>query len=211
MQSCIEEYNNISPELLEILLVAILPNQKSENPTLYRVVATVLHTVTPIIMGTLTSIMSSILIGPGNQFQGKLSEIADDVYALIYELHLISPALMQGILPSLTAQLRSEDDSTRTKVVQLLSKVYLTEGATYHDDFPQYFREFLNRMNDALPSIRNAVIDHGSTLMSRNIETKYISGVSIVAVFVISLNVNTHLLCFSLLDSLYRNVSSSSS
>ncbi len=112
---------------------------------LYRVVATVLHTVSPIIMGTLTSIMSSILVGPGNQFQGKLSEIADDVYAIIYELHIISPALMQGILPSLTAQLRSEDDSTRAKVVQLLGKVYLTENSSYHEDFPRYFRDFIGR------------------------------------------------------------------
>lgn len=176
LQSCIEEYNNISPELLEIMLVAILPAQKVENPMLYRVIATVLQTVAPIIMGTLTSIMSSILIGPGNRFQGKLSEIADDVYALIFELHLISPALMQGILPSLAAQLRCEDDATRSKVVQLLSKVYLTEGATYHDDFPQYFRDFIGRMNDALPSIRSDLIDYASILISRKVEVKYVTG-----------------------------------
>lgn len=160
------------------MLVAILPAQKVENPMLYRVIATVLQTVSPIIMGTLTSIMSSILIGPGNRFQGKLSEIADDVYALIYELHLISPTLMQGILPSLAAQLRCEDDATRSKVVQLLSKVYLTEGATYHDDFPQYFRDFIGRMNDALPSIRNDLIDYASILISRKIEVKYVTGKS---------------------------------
>lgn len=158
------------------MLVAILPAQKAENPMLYRVVATVLHTVSPIIMGTLTSIMSSILVGPGNQFQGKLSEIADDVYAIIYELHIISPALMQGILPSLTAQLRSEDDSTRAKVVQLLGKVYLTENSSYHEDFPRYFRDFIGRMGDSLVSIRNEMIEFSCLLMARGVEVKYISG-----------------------------------
>lgn len=176
LQSCIEEYNNISPDLLEILLVPLLPAQKAENPMLHRVIATVLRTVSQIIQPTLNSMMASILVGPGNQFHGKLGELADDVYPLIYELHMVSPELMSGILPNLTVQLRSEDEANRGKVVQLLSKLYTSDATSYATDFSRDFREFIGRMHDASTTIRIEVIEHAVTLMCKGVEVKFISG-----------------------------------
>jgi sister chromatid cohesion protein PDS5 len=180
LQSCIEEFGSISTNLLEILLTPLLPAQKADNSVLYIVVATVLHSTTELVEPTLTRILSGILVGSGNHFNGSLGELADDIFPLIFELHKVSPKLIINTFPSLTVQLRSEEEKCRFKVVQLLGKLYTSEGSTYIHDFPRDFKDFIEELNDASPLIRREMAEIISNLLPRNLEQHFVIGMCVM-------------------------------
>lgn len=186
LQSCIEEYSTVSSELLELLLVPLLPQQKAENPLLYQLTATIIRSVATILLPTLNSVMSSILVGPGTVFQGKLSELADDVYPLIFELHVISPLLMTGIIPNVAVQLRADDESSRMKVCQLLGRLFLAD-ANYARDFPRDFRELLGRNNDSSTAIRTEMVEIMAAFLSKGVEVKVVEGNLAIKILVLYL------------------------
>jgi hypothetical protein len=177
IQFCIIEYESVPDNWLDLLLVRLLPSNKSDNPTAYQLVAGTLRLIIPLIQRPLTELIHHILMNPKKNFEERSLEIAEEIYPLIYELHLISPTLFHHILPDLTKLLKIDEDEIRAKIVKLLCKIYISDvlggnNTNYIDSFPKDFKEFSTRVNDRSPAIRNEMVETVIVIMSKKPDVK---------------------------------------
>lgn len=149
LQACIEESEVIEPDILDLLLVPLLPAQKADNIAAYDLCHSVLRRTTTSLQMPLSGYMNNLLIGTGTTASG--SEIlSEDLYPLIFELHKISPGLLLRILPNICIQLHVEDEDVRLKAVKLLGHLFASQLAEYGTEFSKNFKEFLQRFGDQL-------------------------------------------------------------
>ena len=165
MQICIEELEGVNEELLDVLLLPLLPHNKTDHPTAYLLVAEVLRRVSSTIEAPLSKILQQILIGASHDSVGCSSEISEHIYALIYELHKISPSLLNEVLPNLCLQLQVEEEEIRQKAVRLLGSLFVSPHAEYAKDFNRDFKEYLGRCGDLSADIRLDVVDNCALLL----------------------------------------------
>jgi len=171
--TCLEEFESVPMYVLNILLLPLLPAAKQENPTAYKLAACVIRSVTSIMKPLVAKMVEDILVGSSQNSHEIESDIAEEIYLIIFELHKISPALLNGVFPSLTLQLKVEEEDVRQKAVKLLGKLYLSDSGNYTKEFPRDFKEFLGRMNDVCVEIRTAMVDVCSALLETN-EIQYL-------------------------------------
>jgi hypothetical protein len=126
IQCCIIEYEGISTEWFDTLLLPLLPSNKAENPTAYKVVAAALRTIQPIVQQSIGAFVRDVLVNPQANFEVVSSDLSDEIYPLIFELHLVAPSLLFGVIPELTALLKVEDDGVRLKIVKLFCRLYIS-------------------------------------------------------------------------------------
>jgi len=165
LQACIEESSDLDQDVLDILLTPLLPNSKAENPAAYMLVGNVLRRVASVIINPITAFINHILVGAGSSDKG--SELADHVYSLIYELHKISPSLLLRVLPNVSMQLQSEDETIRTNAVKLLGRLFAYPHADYCTEFHKNFKDFLNRFLDISATIRSEMVENVALIMKR--------------------------------------------
>jgi hypothetical protein len=128
--------------------------------------------VQPMVQVSIATFVHDILVNPAATFQGRSTELADEIYPLIFELHLVSPALIFGVIPELTVLLTVEEDEIRGKIVKLLSKLYTSELYDYVSQFPKDFKEFSLRINDRNSSIRTEMVETVISILNRKPETR---------------------------------------
>lgn len=174
---CIEEYEGISEALLDILLQPLLPSAKNENPTAFKVVAVVLRAVASLIRKTVTEVIHDILLGSTSKLHGKLPEIAEDIYPVIYELHRISPIYLIDIVPLICLQLKVEEVDIRRNAVKLLCSLFASEPGVYVKDFQRDLKEFLGRLNDLSVDIRAEVLDCCGVILNSNVDCTIVEGI----------------------------------
>lgn len=170
--ACISEYEDLPSDLLELLLIPLLPTSKTENPLAYRMAASVLSSTGAIIEKPFTRMVQSILIGTNKSFHERQSELSEEIYSIIFELHKISPEMLLGVIPFLTMQLTVEEEEIRSKAVKLLGKLYSSEYHDYTKEFPKDFKDYLGRLNDLSSNIRNELIDTTIYLLKTKPEVK---------------------------------------
>jgi sister chromatid cohesion protein PDS5 len=161
LQFCIDESEGVSDDVLETLLLPLLPHNKADHPTAYKLAGTVLRRVTGLMQAPITAALNQILIGTSRDSIGgnSSSEVADHIYALLYELHKISPALLTGVLPNICVQLQVEEEDIRLKAVRVLGSLFASPHADYCTDFARNFKEFLGRLSDLSADIRLTVVE----------------------------------------------------
>jgi hypothetical protein len=97
------------------------------------------------------------------------SEIREYIHPLVYELHVLGKRkglnLIASIMPNLSKQLQTEDDSIRLQTVALLGKLFC-ESTTMHTEHSSVLSEWLGRFLDKSSSIRKEMIV-GSCLLLR--------------------------------------------
>lgn len=164
MQICIEELEGVNEELLDVLLLPLLPHNKADHPTAYMLVAEVLRRVSGTIEAPLSKILQQVLVGADHDV-GCSSEISEHIYSLIYELHKISSTLLTGVLPNLCMQLQVEEEEVRLKAVRLLGSLFASPHADYAKDFGRDFKEYLGRCGDLSADIRLDVIENCTLLL----------------------------------------------
>jgi sister-chromatid-cohesion protein PDS5 len=192
LHACIEEFEGITEDLLDILLQPLLPAAKDENPTAFRVVAVVLRAVFPIIRNTVTEVIHNILVGSTSKLNGKLSEMAEDIYPLIYELHRIAPDIISDIIPSLCMQLKVEEEVIRHNAVKLLCSLFTSDAADYAKDFPRDFKDFLGRLNDLFVDIRQDMLQCCGVLLKSKPELTIVEGKVICLLLVSCANIGPY-------------------
>jgi hypothetical protein len=153
-------------------LLPLLPTNKAENPTAYKVVAAALRTIQPIVQHSIGAFVRDVLVNPQANFEVVSSDLSDEIYALIFELHLVAPSLLFGVIPELTALLKVEDDGVRLKIVKLFCRLYISELFDYVTQFPKDFREFATRVNDRNAHIRTETVETIITILSVKPQTK---------------------------------------
>lgn len=164
LQSCIEESSELDSELLDILLAPLLPASKTENPVAFKIIENVFRHVSAHIEPSLSKYLNQILIGAN---VGETPEIAENVYPIIYELHKMSPELLNRVVPNICLQLETDDEEVRLRAVKLVGRLFASKYANYGLDFNRNFKEFLNRFNDLSVEIRAEMVETGALIMSR--------------------------------------------
>jgi hypothetical protein len=122
LHACLEECEseNITLDILERLLKPLLPLAKADNPITYSLISNILKQNLSCLHIPLSKFFNNILIGTKFDEDDERSELAEHVYALIYELHKLKPDLLLHFLPSICIQLEVEDEEIRYKATKLL-------------------------------------------------------------------------------------------
>lgn len=175
LQSCLEEYDEEDPDLefddalLEMLLTAILPSSKVDNPIAYHMVSKALRATSglKIVHFSMTSFVNNILVGTNSMKIGRYSDIAEHVYAIIFELNVASPSFLTRIIPNLCVQLLAEDENIRLQVSKLLGNLFASSDADYGKDFAKSFRDYLGRLFDSSLAVRTEVTEACGVIMKK--------------------------------------------
>lgn len=120
------------------------------TPTAYQLAGPVLRRVTATIEAPISAMLNKILAGTFDGF----SEIAEHVYPLIYELHIISASLLNRVIPNICLQLQVEEEDIRLKAVKLLGKLFASTHADYAQEFEHNFMEYVSYCGDLSTEIR---------------------------------------------------------
>lgn len=210
LQACIEESFDSSSssaqsdcfdqDLLDTLLLPLLPTARQENPASYALCQTVLNNTSFLLQNQITQFANRVLVGTltessspfdddeasedeneaqsdderssfskkgksGVAFLSSSSELAEHIYALIYELHKISPTLLLRILPNVCVQLQAEEVSTRLRAVKLLGRLFASPLANYAQEYKKNFKDFLGRFLDISVDVRKEMIECGFMIL----------------------------------------------
>ena len=159
MQACIEECEGVGEDLLDILLLPLLPHSKLDNPAAYQLAGTVLRRVANSIKSPITAFINRILVGASHEYAVQGSDLREHVYSLIYELHRVSSDLLHGVLPNVCLQLQVEEIDVRLRAVKVLGSLFASTYADYAKEFARNFKEYLGRLNDISVDIRLEVVE----------------------------------------------------
>ncbi len=173
LQACIEESeSNMEQDLLDVLLQPLLPSSKTEHPEAYKLCQTVLRRTTATLIGPISGFVNHVLVGAGTSRDVGMSELSDQIYPLIFELHKISPGLLLKVLPNICVQLHAEEEDVRLRAVKLLGRLFASQQAEYGTEFARNFREFLGRFLDRSAAVRLEMVECGSLIMKRKPELR---------------------------------------
>ncbi|KAJ1456664.1 hypothetical protein M885DRAFT_517061 [Pelagophyceae sp. CCMP2097] len=92
----------------------------------------------------------------------------NNVYALVYEFHLVEPRMLLYILPLATERLRCDALATREKVVTLFAKLFAATHYDYAEQYREHYVEWLKRFRDTEPVMRARMV----SLALKVIETR---------------------------------------
>lgn len=121
------------------------------------------------VQNSISTFINHVLMGTGSR---KLSELADHIYPLIYEVHKVSPTSLNEVLPNICDQLQSEGKDLRLKIVKLLGRLFSSQHYNYGEEFPRCFKDYLGRFVDVSPEIRSEIIQSCVLVMKRKPELR---------------------------------------
>uniref|UniRef100_A0A8C6SEP1 PDS5 cohesin associated factor B n=1 Tax=Neogobius melanostomus TaxID=47308 RepID=A0A8C6SEP1_9GOBI len=118
MSSIICEGDTVSQELLDTVLVNLVPAHKNLNKQAYDLAKALLKRTAQAIEPYITNFFNQVLM------LGKtsVSDLSEHVFDLILELYNIDSHLLLSVLPQLEFKLKSNDNDERLQVVKLLNK-----------------------------------------------------------------------------------------
>jgi len=149
-----------------LLLQPLLPKNKTSHPAQYDLAVNVLRDTAGEVLPAISAMVNPI-ITQASQIQCSDS-IVDNVYPLIYELHRISPGLLNNILPNLCVQLRNEDEEVRIPTTEIVGKLFASKQAQYAVDFSRNFRDYLGRASDVSADVRLLVTGTAGAIAANN-------------------------------------------
>jgi sister-chromatid-cohesion protein PDS5 len=169
LQVCVEESEGIKPEVLYVLLAALLPNAKAENMAAYRLCQSILRRSTAHVHNAVGAILNKVFIGAAPGFEERLGvELSDYIYPLVYEAHKLANDILLRILPNICIQLQAEDLGVRLKAVKLLGQLFSSPHAEYGSEYARNFRDFLGRFVDVSSEVRlEMVVSGGAILLNK--------------------------------------------
>ena len=146
LQACIEESESrFEQDLLDVILQPLLPSSKAENLAAYKLCQAVLRRTTAIMQGPISGFVNHVLVGTATSTAESGSDLSDQIYPLVFELHKISPDLLLRVLPNICVQLQAEEEDVRLKAVKLLGRLFASQQAEYGTEFSRNFRDFLKK------------------------------------------------------------------
>jgi uncharacterized protein (UPF0297 family) len=82
----------------------------------------------------------------------------NEVYTIAYEFHRVAPQILATVVGTIVHGLHSTSTIQRYGVTQFFGQLFAVHNSKYASDYASCFREWLNRKNDIVPSIRLCVV-----------------------------------------------------
>ncbi|XP_062409305.1 sister chromatid cohesion protein PDS5 homolog B [Sardina pilchardus] len=150
MSSIICEGDSVSQELLDTVLVNLVPAHKNLNKQAYDLAKALLKRTAQAIEPYITNFFNQVLM------LGKtsVSDLSEHVFDLILELYNIDSHLLLSVLPQLEFKLKSNDNDERLQVVKLLAKMFGAKDSELATQNKPLWQCYLGRFNDIHVPIR---------------------------------------------------------
>uniref|UniRef100_A0A8C1DH23 PDS5 cohesin associated factor B n=2 Tax=Cyprinus carpio TaxID=7962 RepID=A0A8C1DH23_CYPCA len=150
MSSIVCEGDSVSQELLDTVLVNLVPAHKNLNKQAYDLAKALLKRTAQAIEPYITNFFNQVLM------LGKtsVSDLSEHVFDLILELYNIDSHLLLSVLPQLEFKLKSNDNDERLQVVKLLAKMFGAKDSELASQNKPLWQCYLGRFNDIHVPVR---------------------------------------------------------
>ncbi|EDW47482.1 sister chromatid cohesion protein PDS5 homolog B [Drosophila sechellia] len=147
----ITEADNLSVELLDLILINIVEPYKSNNKFACQLTEQLLTKTGDALESTIKMFFNRALVM--DKPNTKLS-ITNKIYDIIYELNRINAGLLCSVLPQLENKLLSTDDAERLKATTLLSRMFSEKDSQLAKKYPNLLKIFFGRFCDITEPVR---------------------------------------------------------
>lgn len=147
----ITESDNVSTELLDIILINIVEPHKTQKKNAYQLARDLILKTSDTLETYIKLFFNQVLI---IDKVDKTYAISYKVYDLIYELNVINPNILCSVLPQLECKLKSSVESERLKAVALLARMFSEKNSNLSKKHLPLWRQFLGRFYDIAVPIR---------------------------------------------------------
>uniref|UniRef100_A0A6Q2YQ73 PDS5 cohesin associated factor B n=1 Tax=Esox lucius TaxID=8010 RepID=A0A6Q2YQ73_ESOLU len=174
MSSIVCEGDSVSQELLDTVLVNLVPAHKNLNKKAYNLAKALLKRTAQAIEPYITNFFNLVLM------LGKtsVSDLSEHVFDLILELYDIDSHLLLSVLPQLEFKLKRNDNDERLQVVKLLAKMFGAKDSELAAQNKPLWQCYLGRFNDIHVPIRIKCVKFAShCLMNHPDLTKDLTGI----------------------------------
>uniref|UniRef100_A0A8C0H9T4 PDS5 cohesin associated factor A n=1 Tax=Chelonoidis abingdonii TaxID=106734 RepID=A0A8C0H9T4_CHEAB len=146
MSSIIMEGDGVTQELLDSILINLIPAHKNLNKQAFDLAKVLLKRTVQIIEACIANFFNQVLV----LGKSSVSDLSEHVFDLIQELFAIDPQLLLSVMPQLEFKLKSNDGEERLAVVRLLAKLFGSKDsdlATQNQNIQTDFRICLCSFN----------------------------------------------------------------
>jgi hypothetical protein len=166
LEDCIEEYDMIGQDLLDILLVPLLPPSQAKNFTAYDCVINVLRNTSACIQVSISAFINHVLMGTSLPGRAKTSRLTDHIYLLLSELHIIHPGFLTLVSPSICVQSGAEGEDICSNPLKLLRDLLSSNHTDCTTEFSIDLQNLLDRFKDLSGVIQLAKGDKVTSMPS---------------------------------------------
>lgn len=153
----ITESDNVSNELLDIILSNIVEPNKTQKKNSYQLAKELIVKTSDTLESYIQTFFNHVLI-LGKE--DKSLAICGKVYDLIYELNHICPQVLTAVLPQLECKLKSTQENERLGAVALLARMFSEKDSELARRHTALWRSFLGRFNDISVAIRTKCVQY---------------------------------------------------
>ncbi|KAJ8000459.1 hypothetical protein DPEC_G00180340 [Dallia pectoralis] len=150
MSSIIMEGDGVTQELLDTILINLIPAHKNLNKQAYDLAKTLLKRTVQTIETCIANFFNQVLVVG----KSSVSDLSEHVFDLIQELFSIDPLLLTSVMPQLEFKLKSNDGEERLAVVKLLAKLFGAKDSELANQNRPLWQCFLGRFNDIHVPVR---------------------------------------------------------
>ncbi|XP_062899346.1 sister chromatid cohesion protein PDS5 homolog A isoform X3 [Mobula hypostoma] len=150
MSSIIMEGDGVTQDLLDSILINLIPAHKNVNKQAYDLAKVLLKRTAQTIEPCIASFFNQVLV----LGKSSVSDLSEHVFDLIMELFAIDPHLLLSVMPQLEFKLKSNDGEERLAVVRLLAKLFGAKDSELALQNRPLWQCFLGRFNDIHVPVR---------------------------------------------------------
>ncbi|KAG9479611.1 hypothetical protein GDO78_011567 [Eleutherodactylus coqui] len=150
MSSITMEGDGVTQELLDSILINLIPAHKNLNKQAFDLAKVLLKRTVQIIEPCIANFFNQVLV----LGKSSVSDLSEHVFDLIQELFAIDPNLLISVMPQLEFKLKSNDGEERLAVVRLLAKLFGSKNSDLANQNRPLWQCFLGRFNDIHVPVR---------------------------------------------------------
>ncbi|RXM94747.1 Sister chromatid cohesion protein PDS5-like A [Acipenser ruthenus] len=150
MSSIIMEGDGVTQELLDSILINLIPAHKNLNKQAFDLSKVLLKRTVQTIETCIANFFNQVLV----LGKSSVSDLSEHVFDLIQELFAIDPPLLLSVMPQLEFKLKSNDGEERLAVVRLLAKLFGAKDSELATQNRPLWQCFLGRFNDIHVPVR---------------------------------------------------------
>ncbi|XP_032079868.1 sister chromatid cohesion protein PDS5 homolog A isoform X3 [Thamnophis elegans] len=150
MSSIIMEGDGVTQELLDSILINLIPAHKNLNKQAFDLAKILLKRTVQTIEPCIANFFNQVLV----LGKSSVSDLSEHIFDLIQELFAVDPNLLLSVMPQLEFKLKSNDGEERLAVVRLLAKLFGSKDSDLATQNRPLWQCFLGRFNDIHVPVR---------------------------------------------------------